>query len=716
MPPRPDRNDGPGRRVARRLLPLLTLGMALAPVVTVPLEAAAATMPGTGVGLTLESVAPAVATGTQSATIDITVANEGASSVAPGTVVARLDTTRLGTSAQVTEWFAATTVGNGRTLASAAVPAIPPGGEQTIRLTIPRVVDLGSGPYGAIPVSVTAAGQSRHTVLGFQRTKEYQPLGLATLVALTPDPDPALFGPPGPERTTAWRQALAPGGRLDRLRQIGSLPGVTAALDPTLLATDVARTTDGGDASGAGTPAASGITPPQETPDPTASPSATPEPTTPQAQEEAERAAFATNLIAALAGRDPIVLPGADVDVSQVPRSPDGRLATLLAEGAQAASAIGGVSGIVWPGDPRWSAAAEKRYAPWSPKPVVVTDRATLTWDLDEGDAGRRSRGGVPLIAVDPGLSSALLLAASPDANPAEGQRLVAQSLVLLGESPGLARTAVAAVGRGADLDPTAFARVLDFVSQVPWLSSTPLSTVAEQARRAPASATPAAPVPPTVNAPAPSPVNAAALRTIDALRVDADLAADVRADGVSIAPHWSARLDQLLSTRWRGAQPEHQQALHALSGEIMATKTAVRVAPQTITFLADRGRLQVTVLNDLDVGVRNLHIQLIPDSPRLRIDTPARPISIGARSRASVIVDATALAAGPVRIHAQVLGPRDRPVGPATVLEVAVSPTSQWVYWVLGAIAVVVLALGLWRNRRAHRRAAAHATEGGMP
>lgn len=802
MPPRPRHRYGSGRRMARLLLPLATLGVVVGLTPTATSEpvvgasvagthratpagsatprlttaqvtgsnvaavaawapsaathlagAPRARTPGTGLEVTLESVTPAVATADQSVVIDVALGNASGTTIPAGSAVARLDTAELRTSAQVAAWFDGATPGNGREVARATHPVVDPGARVALRLTIPRAATLHSSPFGAVPVSITVGGESRHTVVGYQRAKEYQPISLSTLVAVTPDPDPALFGPVGAERTAAWQRALAPGGRLDRLRAVLAEPGVTAAVDPTLLRRDSERaagnpdaTTSAPTASGPattdptgadtstptssqfdaaqpdGTPGSAPDGSPERTPGRTATPSESTEPaptqpaptqtaptqtdptqTGPGEEEARMRTAFAERLIDAVAGRSPLVLPGADADVSQLPHTPAGRLAALLRAGSAAAAAVDGVSGVLWPADTRWSPAANTRYAAWSPRPAVLTDRASLEWDVDQGNAGRRSTGGVPLIAIEPGLSRALATAAAPGASAAARQELVAETLALLGESPGLARTAVAALPRGAEVDPTAFRGVLDLAEQVPWLDRASLATVIDQARAAPAATVPRTPLPPDIPAPPASPLTASALRHLDTLHSQARLAAAVRDDGRRIAPEWSDRLDQLLSVRWRAAAPAFRTVLTVLDAEITQTSHGVRVAPQTITFLADRGRLQVTVLNDLPIGVHSLRIRLTPDSPRLRIDSAEHDLAIGAHSRATVVVDATALAAGRVTLRAQVLAPGGQPMGPSTPLEVTVSPTSQWVYWVLGALAAIALAVGLWRNRRTH-------------
>jgi hypothetical protein len=147
-------------------------------------------------------------------------------------------------------------------------------------------------------------------------------------------------------------------------------------------------------------------------------------------------------------------------------------------------------------------------------------------------------------------------------------------------------------------------------------------------------------------------------------------------------------------------------------------TTTAVKVAAGTINFLADSGRLQITVTNDLEVPVENVKLTVEASNPRLRIDSQPPVLRIGPKSRAVVNVGVTALAAGPVPLRTILTTPDGTVVGQGADVQVRVTPTGDWVYWVLGGFAGLILLLGLvrtFRHRPARRVATAPVTTPGQ-
>jgi hypothetical protein len=174
---------------------------------------------------------------------------------------------------------------------------------------------------------------------------------------------------------------------------------------------------------------------------------------------------------------------------------------------------------------------------------------------------------------------------------------------------------------------------------------------------------------------------------------------AQVRDDGARFARTWARAAEQLASTRWRTAPV----AWNTLDGRILAatrqTTTAVKVAAGTINFLADTGRLQITVTNGLDVPVKDIKVTVEAANPRLRIDRQPPILRIGAQSRATVSVGVTALAAGVVPLRTTLTTPDGTVIGQGADVEVHVTPTGNWVYWSLGGVALVILLLGIVRS-----------------
>ena len=128
---------------------------------------------------------------------------------------------------------------------------------------------------------------------------------------------------------------------------------------------------------------------------------------------------------------------------------------------------------------------------------------------------------------------------------------------------------------------------------------------------------------------------------------------------------------------------------------------TAVKVSASTINFLADSGRLQITVTNDLAVPVEDVKLTVEASNPRLRIDSQPPILRIGPKSKATVSVRVTALAAGSVPLRTTLTTPDGTVIGQGADVQVRVTPTGNWVYWGLAALGGLILLLGIVRTVR---------------
>ena len=82
-----------------------------------------------------------------------------------------------------------------------------------------------------------------------------------------------------------------------------------------------------------------------------------------------------------------------------------------------------------------------------------------------------------------------------------------------------------------------------------------------------------------------------------------------------------SSRTDaqnQTVSARWRDHGGELDKIDKATLAAINAVSQGVRVAPSSVNFFADKGVLQITVVNDLAVPVHGVHLTPDPGQPRL--------------------------------------------------------------------------------------------------
>ena len=138
----------------------------------------------------------------------------------------------------VQAWAAQTGPAQGTEVARVQLKgAVVAGGSATFRVAVKGLASRRSATFGALPLSVESSGAAVRTFAGFQRVKQYQPVGVAWAVPLTIDPDPALFGAEGAAREGAWTQALGDGSRVDRVLAATEGAPVTWAVDPTLTPT-----------------------------------------------------------------------------------------------------------------------------------------------------------------------------------------------------------------------------------------------------------------------------------------------------------------------------------------------------------------------------------------------------------------------------------------------------------------------------------------------
>jgi hypothetical protein len=191
-----------------------------------------------------------------------------------------------------------------------------------------------------------------------------------------------------------------------------------------------------------------------------------------------------------------------------------------------------------------------------------------------------------------------------------------------------------------------------------------------------------------------------------------------IRDDGAAFAKTWTRAAEQLASTRWRAAPT----TWNTLSGRVQAaaaqTTSAVKVSAGTVNFLAETGRLQITVTNALDVPVENVKLTVEASRPLLRIDSQPAVLRIGPRSQTTVSVSVTALAAGAVPLRTTLTTPDGTVVGQGADVQVRVTPTGNWIYWVLGGVAALVIVLGTVRSvrRRPTNRLTSAAPTGPLP
>jgi len=684
-----------------------------------------------GLTVTLSSISPPVAKAGQAVTVKGTVTNTGPAAVYAGSVHVLLGRQGLPLRPDVASW-AAGAAGTAGTVGLIDVgrqplgPVLSPGAGTSFSVVLPASSVRRDQAFAALPMAVTAtapdtlggAAATLHSFLPWLGSpKRYVPVSVAWVVPVTLDPDPDLFDVDRPSRTTAWDAAVGPGSRLGHL--LTALKGrpVTWAVDPAVLG----RRADAGTTSGApGSSTGKGVR---------------------TLTDE-----LAVRLRSVTAGHPVWSLPYADPDLSAVASlSPSNRdVQSLLSAPDLLTTALGRSvrDDIAWPADGVLTAARERQlhtlYAAAPLTAAVVAAPPTNALLNTTRTAPQKSAGGLPLLAFDPGLSAELVAATSAGTTPAPAspaapaatavagtvgttpdrsaalQLFLADSMALLGELPGRARSVLVAAPRGYSPDIRATGTFWDAVTSAPWLSAVSTTDLLHQA----VDVQPPRPGlgAPVIGAKAPSGALTAGSSPLTRPRLAAARTSRATVEGVSsilanpgdFRGTWLDAQDQLLSSRWRGHRREYDRLQQRIRKATDRVRGGVRVRTSAVNFFADEGLLQVSVVNELDEPVHDVHLELAPASPKLQILSQPAPLRIGSRSRGQVRVPVRAIAAGLVPVEARLSTANGTRLGTRAQMLVRVQPTGSWIYWALGGIAGVVLVAGIGRSLRRGRRPAA--------
>jgi hypothetical protein len=704
-------------------LPTLGAAAAAAPASDRPASAGVSGLPAvpaadTRLEITLSTVSPGIARPGQRVTITGTISNRGTTAVPRPTVQAVLGSDPLAMRRDVQRWAEAGGPAQGTVVGRQQLSAgLAPGGTAAFRVDIRGAAGLRTAAYGALPLSIEVGGTSLRTFVGYQRQKQYQPLRVAWAVPLTLDADPDLFGARGEARDQAWETALGAGSRLARVVESTQSAPVTWAIDPTLLPSLLPVQTQDTGGTGAGSSSGGG------------------------SAESAAREAMEQRIRASAATHSPWVLPDTDADVAAVADAgvSSNLASSLVTRAGSVAQTIGGRADIAWPADGRHSAPRESALRRLYAQPRLaglVAAQSTLPLDAATQDAHRRSSDGLPVLAYDDQLSALFARTGTAESAVVSAQRFIAESVALLDERPGTSdRSVLIAAPRSFNPDPTATAAFLRTAASVPWLAPVSTSTLLGEAARAvpmpkqvgtrpsPTTTPGATGTPGSTDGPSPTPTPVDPYAGSRAVLTRARLGgleqslrtvrgvALIRDDGDGFSRTWVRATEQLASSRWRPARSAWAELDGRVSAATDETTSSIRVSRRNINFLAETGRLQITVTNDLDVAVENVKLTLEPANPRLRIDNQPPVLRIGPNSRATAIVSVTTLAAGLVPIRTTLTTPDGTVIGQGADVQVRVTPTGDWVYWTLGAFAGIVLVLGIWRSVR-HKPAPVNAAD----
>jgi len=671
--------------------------------------------------ITITDITPALLRSGDDVSVTGRVTNLGSVPLAGPSVRLRAVGGRLGARVDVDQWLDGEDQREGFPLSPSDDLAAPiaPGRSERFTVTVPASsLGLGGADFGVYPVALdvraTPEGAERAQVAFVRSTvqwqpekKEYAAQRLTWLVPLT-----GLLGTaPGPPTATEVAKALAPGQRLPRLLDAASAPGVAWAVDPLLLET----------LQRAATPSAATdrVSPPTST----SSPGSTSSPTTTKASGggAADAAArevvrsFLARMRLAAANREVVELPYADPDLQAL--SDAGAMSLGTAARAAGAGTITEVLGVTPRTDIAWPAGGEAtddlvRDLAAQHSSIVLDGASRPLVDALNytPDARTTSLPGHPdAVLSDPQLSALAARASGRDAGAR--LRFLAETAAATTERPGLARRLLVTLPRSANPDPAGFRAVVAASSGVPWVGLTTLDSLLQPVGdRGDVSALPRRSV--TRITARPRPLRGSDVELTLDLRSRLAALGEVVTDPVRTTAEQQHSALTLVSSAWRGNRTALTAAQAAATTGVRQLTDKVHVLPTTITFLRSKGRLQLTVSNDLDQRVEGIRLRVVAPSPRLVVTREvSRPLpALEPGTRASVRVPVRALASGQTVLQAQLLAPSGAPLGDLVQVRVRFRPTDSWVLSVGGVVIGLVVLVGLVRAlRRPRRRAAVH-------
>ncbi|RNI19640.1 DUF6049 family protein [Flexivirga caeni] len=738
-------------------------------VCLVPLGIPRANAASSSVSISVDTNVPAVSSGSQPIVVSGTITNTGSTRIAHPVVHLSVSKQLLDRQTTADGWMSGSLDIQPLTqVATGSADAVSPGGVTSFAVTIPSAkLKFGYG-LASLPLLVTvtdgnstAASAIRGTVrtaVQQQNTAVHSPLQVTIVVPLTLPADPDLFGPDNTTRAQAWEQALGPDGQVQQTLDAFSGMPVTFAVDPALLEPPAAaddnvpsptptptrptstHSSTPSSSQGTAESSGSGTTPnPTSTDAPTSSTDATdrsstaaptgaespgtgsPSPTSTSTTPPtpAERITTAVNgLISRLdtldTGQTVWWLPFDDPDLAglQAAGAPGARLLQRdLTRALPAAARRVSTTRVLWPtGDVSASTVTSAARQLKSDTSSVLAVLPTRAVGSAQTEATYRVAGTSGVLTYDERLSS--LFSSSTTSPGVQSSRLLTDLLALYQQSPGTPRSVALVAPRTGGANPIQLATQVQALQAAHWVQLR-TGTATEQAfRTAPATALLAEPTKGTPYPSAPAvAITASELRDLDRSRHRLAALQSVLVGGNEVLPERRQALDVIGSTRWRGARAQLAVVADRDNAAVSSMLSKLSVRSSTINFFADSGDISVTVSNQLARPVHDVQLLLVPRNYLVQVTEPQKAADIDAGAHATARFHLKAVGGGTVPVDAVLLAPDGSPLGapgPPAQLKINVHPTSGWIMWVLGALAALILAIGLWRAVRRGPRTAA--------
>jgi hypothetical protein len=492
------------------------------------------------------------------------------------------------------------------------------------------------------------------------------------------------------------------GGRLGRLVDIGAAApaqALTWFVDPMLLE-DAAAMADGYDIAAGPSGAAADAAPDASGDARTVAPG----PGATAAQGWLARVRVATAL------NEVVALPYADQDIVAARRaglSNDVRRAR--AEGLAIAARLLArpVDGdVLWPPGGALDPETARLLRGTGVASAVLSERAAPpTEDVGITPSGRvrlRLGGGVAMQGVlyDERLSQLVASGAGRPDRVLVQQQFLAETALLTAEIPDQ-RTIVIAPPRRWSPDPALATALLDLTGSAPWLTPVSLSAVRATA------------VSDVAREPLGYPADARRtelpatdLRAVRTLRSELFAFRKVLTQPAAYAPAYYGALLRLQSTSWRGERRAWTASASALRTGLDGLRGRLSLLGGRVTLGARSGSFPVTVVNDLDQAVR-VRVGLVSSSPRLRV-SPSETVVVEAQQKKQLQVPVSAVANGQVQVQGRLEAADGADVGPAVTINVRVAQYGTLGVWVTGGAALVLfVAAAVQIARRVRRRPA---------
>ncbi|MHB1288065.1 DUF6049 family protein [Georgenia sp.] len=410
------------------------------------------------------------------------------------------------------------------------------------------------------------------------------------------------------------------------------------------------------------------------------------------------------------AGREILVLPWADADVSALAHAGRTELLTdALDRAAPLATELGVRADVAWPvsADQESVAAATATGAAAVVLPAAaLTPTTGLTYTASARATVPLEDGTTQAVLTDEYASASLAGRLLPrvasgsdelvDLDPlTTRQFLLAQTAVIARERPSDPRPLVLALPRDFDGDATDLGEVLAALAAAPWVEPTTLSGVLDL--EAPALSRTELPT----AADAVGELDGAVLRAAASAQAQARVVASITPDPQGLLDAAETALAPVLSVAWRADPGGRAGLVEHVGAQLAAIGDAVTALPSsTLNLINASAQIPIHVRNDLGVDVV-VQVVLEPFDPRLQVPESVT-VTVPAGAEATAQVPVRAVGSGDVPVDVLLRTPDGEPLGAVTELHVRARPDWENVGTAVlaGALAVLLVA-GIVRTVR---------------